>query len=93
MSRIYTSNLVQNGSMTDIVNAINDGGTVEGVEGIEFTSEMLAGNYAYNCALEAGFGFEEANLDFHLDVLYDNYKAKFDYSDARDYALKLSEAE
>lgn len=55
-------------SMERVVELVN-GGTVEGVQGIEFTSEQLAGQYAFEAAKEAGYGNSDADHEGQLEFL------------------------
>lgn len=80
------SQTIQNAqSIDDVVNAINEGGTSS------FSGNELAGQYAYDAADDAGYGFDDANLDAHLDALTEA-GAEFDYSEARTEAQKIKKA-
>lgn len=91
MTTIYMSNKVQNAtSLETVVELVNDG-TCEGVEGVEFTSEQLAGCYAYNAAKESGERVE-GDLEAHLEFLAEA-GAEFNSFEALNYAEELDKAE
>lgn len=79
--------------MNDIssVVALVNKGTAEGIEGIEFTSAQLAGQYAYDAAEEAGYGIDEDSIDAQLDAL-SAAGATFGWSSAIDHALLIAQA-
>jgi hypothetical protein len=51
---------------------------------------QLAGQYAENCAANAGYGTDKVNLEGHLEILKDA-GAKFDHSDALKAAVYFAE--
>ena len=67
-------------------------GTCEGVEGVEFTPEQLAGQYAYDAQREMGEPVTDDGSFFHLECL-ENAGAKFDFSEAMIHAEKLENAQ
>jgi len=94
MTDTYLSNSITNAtSLEKVVTVINAAaeGHIEGMEGIEFTPEMLAGCYAYGAASDSGFEIDEDSIDSHLEIL-NEAGAQFDHSGAVDYALKLADA-
>ena len=53
-------------------------GTCEGIEGIEFSSEQLAGQYAFEAVINSDYKMSTSGLEAHLDILHDA-GAIFDY--------------
>lgn len=95
MNTIYLSKALQDCHTLDQIIALINEGTVEGMGeagGIEFLPEMLAGQYAYRAAVEAGYGLTIGNLCWHLDYLSEN-GAVFIPEPALDHALMLARAE
>ena len=90
MTTIYTSNAIKNAPSIEAVIALVNEGTCEGMEGIEFTPEMLAGQYAYEAAKEAGYT-EDADLDGQLDILREA-GAKFKQDAALAHAIAIKAA-
>ena len=88
---IYISNSIKNANsqsgVVDIINSAADG-HIEGMEGIEFTSGQLAGQYAHAAAKESGYT-DKADIEAHLDII-ESEGAKFDYSDALDHGLAIA---
>jgi len=72
------------------VEIINEG-TCEGMEGIEFNSDQLAGQYAAYAAIEAGYT-DQQSIDGQLDVIA-NAGAEFDSIEAMKFAIAIVEAE
>jgi septation ring formation regulator EzrA len=68
-------------SLEQVVELINDEFATDA------TPEMIAAKYAYDSCAEAGYGFEERNLDAAFDVLMES-GAKFDYAEALEIALE-----
>ena len=69
-----------------IINSAAENGHAEGMEGVEFTAEMLAG-----CAIFDACEFEydiEAEIEAQAELLKED-GADFDMSEACEYALKL----
>jgi len=82
---IYSSRLIEQAqTQEEIVEAINAGGVTEGVEGVEFTAEQLAGEYAWQAAEEAGY-VDDDSLEGQLECLADA-GADFSQSDALEHA-------
>tara|TARA_R110002020_G_scaffold149522_1_gene325847 strand:- start:717 stop:998 length:282 start_codon:yes stop_codon:yes gene_type:complete len=91
MNTIYESHSINNAhSIENVVEIVNNG-TCEGIEGIEFSSDMLAGCYIFNAAAEGGYGFGEDELEAHCEILADA-GANFNKVGAISYAKKLAEA-
>lgn len=77
--------------VVEIVNAANRGETIEYFGGVEFRDgDQLAGHYAYDAATNAGDGFEEADLEAHLECLSDA-GAIFSFSEALAEAIWLKQ--
>jgi hypothetical protein len=90
---IYLSNTVKNATTLDqVIDAINDGGTYEGIEGIEFTPEQLAGQYAYDAVIESDYTVIVENIEGHIDYLQE-HGAIFDEGKAVAWAMKIKRAE
>ena len=68
-------------SLEQVVELINDEFATDA------TPEMIAAKYAYDSCAEAGYGFEERNLDAAFDALIES-GAKFDYAEALEIALE-----
>ena len=68
-------------SLEQVVELINDEFATDA------TPELIAAKYAYDSCAEAGYGFEERNLDAAFDVLMEG-GAKFDYPNALEIALE-----
>lgn len=72
-----------------VIELINSGTILEGIEGVEFTPEELAAEYSYEAAKE-NVGeelIENDKLEFHLSILLEK-GANFSYPDALDVALQ-----
>ena len=93
MATIYISNSIKNAKnqeeVVEIINGAADG-HVEGMEGIEFTPEMLAGQYAHAAAAQHGY-MGEAEIEAHLDILGDA-GANFDYFAAAAHGMAIAAA-
>lgn len=66
----------------DVVDAINNGGTCEGMQGYELSGEDIAGQYAAFGVKDFGDCPEddiEASLEHYLDSLIQEHGARFDY--------------
>ncbi len=61
------------------------------MEGVEFTGEQLAGQWAFNVALDSGYVINEQGLEIHLDVLA-QVGASFDPQTAVAHAMRLKKA-
>ena len=89
---MYASNAIRGYvTLERIVAIINEGGTCEGMEGIEFSGEQLAGQYAFDAAKASGYPIDESALDAHLDFLAES-GAEFDRSTAIEHGLRLAAA-
>jgi hypothetical protein len=87
---MYISNAIRSASsLQQFAAIINEGGTCEGMEGIEFTPEQLAGQYAFEAARDSGWPIDAVALGEHLDVLADA-GAEFDHADAEAHAMELA---
>lgn len=90
---IYISNSIKNATalaeVVDIINGAADG-HIEGMEGIEFTPAMLAGQYAYDAAAESGYT-GKADIEAHLEIL-ENEGAKFDSRAALKHGVAIADA-
>lgn len=93
MTDVYLSHAIQNAqNITEVVEMINNGGHSEGIEGVEFTPEMLAGIYSYVAVEDSDSECRvhiNDNHDAHLDVLID-CGAQFSSADALLYASQLT---
>ena len=92
MATINISNSIKNAtSQEKVVNIINGAaeGHIEGVEGIEFTPAMLAGQYAQAAAAESGYGSDAECIEAHLDIL-ENEGAKFDSRSALKHGVAIA---
>lgn len=78
-------------SIETVVAAINEAPICEGMEGIEFTAEQLAGQYAAAAQIESGYPVDKAALEAHLDYLQES-GARFDYPAAIAQGLAVAEA-
>ena len=85
----WLSPAITNSHDPDVIVELVNEGTCEGMEGIEFSSEMLAEQYAYYAADDAGYGLNEDNLYAHLEFLQE-YGGRFDFSKALAWAIKLA---
>jgi hypothetical protein len=90
---VYVSNAIRGyTTLEQIVAHINNGGTCEGIEGIEFSPEQLAGQYAFDAITESDYpDVDEGSIDAHLDFLVDA-GAKFNRRDAINHGLLLAAA-
>ncbi|MDN0082383.1 hypothetical protein QU487_06400 [Crenobacter sp. SG2305] len=89
---MYASLTIRNATSTKaIIDAINNAPIVEGMEGIEFSAEQLAGQYAAQAQIAAGDPVDEQALQAHLDVLKAE-GAKFDVSAAIAHGLAFAKA-
>lgn len=89
----YITLAIQNATTQQaVVAVINEaaerGPFLEGIEGYEWTAGMLAGAYAYDAAKAAGYGFEDANLEAHLEIIQ-NEGANFEWVQALEHAKYL----
>lgn len=91
MNTVNISYAVQNAkTLNDVVEFVNEG-TCEGMEGMEFTSEQLAGQYAQSAAQESGYPVTADAVEAHLDFLSDA-GAVFDTSGAVAHAMVIQAA-
>lgn len=91
---MYASLTIRNAfGMKAIVDAINNAPIVEGIEGVEFTAEQLAGQYAAEAEIAADSGYlvDENALWVHLKVLEEN-GAQFNFQAAIDHGLAFADA-
>lgn len=86
---MFISNALQNAHSIDQVVELINSGSCEGMEGIEFSSEHLAGQYAWSCAKEAGYGVEENDLEAQLEIIAEQ-GAEFDLKKALEHALQIA---
>ena len=94
MATIYISNSISNAKrQEEVVEIINGAaeGHIEGMEGIEFTPSMLAGQYAHAAAAESGYGSDAECIEAHLDIL-ENEGAKFDSHAALKHGVAIADA-
>lgn len=92
MSIIYISRAVVSAqSLEDVVEIINKGGVCEGMEGVEFTPEQLAGQYAEDAAHDSGFAVDQDAIEAHLEILRDA-GANFDASAAAAHGMAINAA-
>ncbi len=91
MQKVYESHSINNAkSIEEVVEIVNS--TVsEGIELIEFTSEMLAGCYIKDAVLDDDDTSSEA-LEAQAEILAD-HGANFDALEAIEYANKLLSAD
>lgn len=89
----YLSNAIANAtSLEQVVDYVNEG-TCEGMEGIEFSSEMLAGQYAWQAAKEADDGeITEQHIEGQLEFLSEA-GAVFNEQAAIEYGMNIASAE
>lgn len=89
----YLSNAIANAtSLEQVVDYVNEG-TCEGMEGIEFSSEMLAGQYAWQAAKEADDGeITELHIEGQLEFLSEA-GAVFNEQAAIEYGMNFASAE
>jgi|AntDeeMinimDraft_4_1070355.scaffolds.fasta_scaffold14082_2 hypothetical protein len=90
----YLSNAISNATSLEAVAALVSAGTNEGLDvvgGTEFTPSMLAGQYAWQGAKEAGDGEEitEQHLEGQLECLHEA-GAKFDEQAAIAHGMKIA---
>jgi|TARA_R110000851_G_scaffold333472_1_gene513548 hypothetical protein len=94
MANIFLSPAITNAhTLEEVVAHVNEG-TCEGMEGIEFTSEMLAGQYAWEAAKQASDGepITAYSLEGQLEFLSDA-GARFDEPKAILHGLALASAD
>ncbi|MDV6318788.1 hypothetical protein [Chromohalobacter sp. HP20-39] len=89
----YLSNAIANAtSLEQVVEYVNEG-TCEGMEGVEFTSDMLAGQYAWEAARDAADGdITEADLEGQLEFLSEA-GGVFDEQNAIAHGMKIAAAD
>lgn len=89
----YLSNAIANAaSLEQVVEYVNEG-TCEGMEGIEFSPEMLAGQYAWEAAKDAAEGdITEADLEGQLEFLSEA-GGVFDEQNAIAHGMKIAAAD
>lgn len=87
---MFISNALQNAqSVEQAIKLINEG-VCEGMEGVEFSNDQLAGQHAWACAKEAGYGIDGDIINAHLEIIADQ-GAQFDSIKALEHALKIAE--
>lgn len=92
MSTIYISRTIsQASSIEEVVEAINAGGMCEGMEGVEFSPEQLAGQYAEDAASDSGFPVDLEAIEAHLEFLSDA-GAVFNSTEAAEWGMKIASA-
>lgn len=94
MTTIFLSPAIANAhTLDEVVTRVNEG-TCEGMEGIEFTPEMLAGQYAWRAAKEAADGdpITAYHLEGQLEFLREA-GATFDEAKAVSHGLSLVSAD
>ena len=74
-------------TIQSVVKIVNEG-VVEGIEGIVFTSEQLAGQYAVEAAQQSGYNVDENEIWAHLEFL-SNAGGKFNFSSAVNHGMKI----
>lgn len=89
MSNKYVSNGIRNATSLDEAIALVNAGTCEGVEGIEFSSDQLAGQYAFEAARQQE-DFSEESIEAHLEFLA-SAGAEFDAGAATVWGLGLAQ--
>lgn len=77
-------------SFAAVVELINEG-TCEGMERMKFTSDQLAGQYAYDSAVEGIYAVDEYSIGAQLEYL-DAAGACFHYPLAVKHALAINAA-
>lgn len=81
---MYTSYSLENAHSVDqAIELINEGSD-------KLSSEQLAGQHAWACAKESGYGVSSDSLDGQLEIIAEQ-GAKFDHGAALEHALKLAE--
>lgn len=88
MTTIYTSYALSNAHTLGYVVELVNEGTCEGMEGLEFTSDMLAGQYAWDAASTSGYAVDAESIEGHLEFLAGE-GAKFNEAKALAHALDL----
>jgi hypothetical protein len=78
-------------SFAAVVDLINDAPFTEGMQGIEFTAEQLAGQYAAEAQIESGYAVDEAALEAQLEFLSEG-GANFDAAAAIRYGKAFAKA-
>ncbi len=91
MNTVNISYAIQNAkTLGDVVELVNEG-TCEGIEGMEFTPEHLAGQYAQRAAQESGYPVDADSVEAHLEFLSDA-GAVFDAAGAVAHAMQIEAA-
>jgi len=93
MTTLWISPALDNALTAEEVVELVNGGTCEGMEGIELTPSMLAGQYAANAAKDsADHGvIEQADIEGHLEFLH-NFGATFDFAAATEHGMRIVKA-
>ena len=89
----YLSNAIANAtSLEQVVEYVNEG-ACEGMEGIEFSSDMLAGQYAWQAAKDADDGeITEYHIEGQLEYLRDA-GGVFNEQNAIAHGMKIAAAD
>lgn len=89
---MYSSNTLNNcHSIDEVVELVNADGCCDGIEGIEFNGNEIAGQYAFQAVHDFSSEVNSEDLEGQLDCLKDA-GAKFDWKIALEYAEKFKEA-
>ena len=86
---MYTSISIREAQTQEaVVEMINQGGITEGMEGVEFGPDQLAGQYAWDAQSESDCEVDKAGIEAHLEIL-SNAGAEFDFGEALKHAMLL----
>ena len=91
MQAINISPAIDNALTVEAVVALVNDGTCEGMEGMEFTSEQLAGQYAYRAAKESDPLVDGRDIEGQLGFLVEA-GAVFDEEKALAHGLAIARA-
>lgn len=93
MTTLWISYALDNALTAEEVVEVVNGGTCEGMEGIEFTASMLAGQYAAGAAKDSADNgvIEHADIEAHLEFLH-NFGAIFDFETATEHGMRIVKA-
>jgi hypothetical protein len=92
MSTINISYAMRHATKLDAVVEMVNKGTCEGMEGMEFSSEQLAGQYAFNAASNGDYPVDAGSIAGQLEFLSDA-GAVFNASAAIAHGLAIAAAE
>jgi hypothetical protein len=91
-TELVISNAIRNAhSIEKVVELINEAPHAEGMEGYEFTAEMLAGQYAFDAAKDSGYEIDESSIEAHLGFLAEA-GASFSESEAVEHGVAIMHA-